>query len=74
MNIIKIIIAVLSAILMLVGLFMIVNGSFEDFPTPEQIEKVRISGIVLVSLGACVESVSLIRICKSKKKDKECSL
>ena len=67
MKIIKISIAMLSAILMLVGLFMIVNGSLEDFPTPEQIEKARISGIVLVSLGACVESFILIRIYKSKR-------
>lgn len=68
MRIIKISIAVLSAILMVVGLFMIVNGSLEAFPTPEQIEKARICGTVLVSIGACVESVILIRICKSKKK------
>ena len=28
---------ILSAILIMVGLFMIVNGSLEAFPTPEQI-------------------------------------
>ena len=67
MKIIKISIVILSALLMLVGLFMIVNGSLEAFPTPEQIEKARIGGIVLMSIGACVESVILIRIYKSKK-------
>lgn len=64
MKVVKIGIAILSVILMLVGLFMIVNGSLEDFPTPEQIEKVRIGGITLFSIGACIESVFLIRICK----------
>lgn len=67
MKIIKISIAILSAILMLFGLFMIVNGSLEAFPTPEQIEKARIGGIVLMSIGACVEFVILIRSVKSQK-------
>ena len=67
MKIIEIGIAILSALLMLAGVFMIVNGSLEAFPTLEQIEKTRIGGIVLISIGACVESVILIRIFKSKK-------
>lgn len=67
MKIIEIGIAILSAILMLVGLFMIVNSSLEAFPTLEQIEKARIGGIVLVSIGVCIESVILIRVFKSKK-------
>ena len=67
MKIVEIGIAILSAILTLTGIFMIVNGSLEAFPTLEQIEKARIGGIVLVSIGACVESVILIRVFKSKK-------
>ena len=46
---------------------MIVNGSLEAFPTLEQIEKARIGGIVLVSIGVCVESIILISVFKSKK-------
>lgn len=58
---------ILSAILIMVGLFMIVNGSLEAFPTPEQIEKVRIGGIVLIVVGACIESVRYISTIKTKK-------
>lgn len=67
MKIIEIGITILSAILMMMGLFMIVNGSLEAFPTLEQIEKARIGGIVLVSIGVCVESIILISVFKSKK-------
>ena len=67
MKIIEIGITILSAILMMMGLFMIVNGSLEAFPTLEQIEKARIGGIVLVSIGVCVESIILISAFKSKK-------
>lgn len=67
MTLIEIGITILSAILMMMGLFMIVNGSLEAFPTLEQIEKARIGGIVLVSIGVCVESIILISVFKSKK-------
>lgn len=39
MKIIEIGIAILSAILMLVGLFMIVNSSLEAFPTRNRLRK-----------------------------------
>jgi len=67
MKIIEIGITILSAILMMIGLFMIENGSLEAFPTLEQIKKARIGDIVLVSIGVCVESIIMIRVFKSKK-------
>ena len=70
MKLIKIGSTILSATLMVAGLFIIINGSLEAFPTPEQIEKTRIGGIVLVIIGACVESLILIILYKTKKKDK----
>lgn len=70
MKLIKIGSSILSVMLIVVGLFMIINGSLEAFPTPEQIEKTRIGGIVLVIIGACVESIILIILYKAKKKDK----
>lgn len=70
MKLIKIGSSILSVMLIAVGLFMIINGSLEAFPTPEQIEKTRIGGIVLVVIGACVESIILIILYKTKKKDK----
>lgn len=70
MKIIKISICFFAGIMLLMGLFMIVNGSLESFPTEEQIEKVRLVGIALVAVGISIESVILILFCKSKKKDK----
>lgn len=69
MKIMKIGICFLAGIMLLMGLFMIVNGSLESFPTQEQIEKARISGIALVALGASIEFYVLVKFCKSKKKD-----
>ena len=70
MKIIKISITILSGIILLIGLFMIVRGSLEAFPTAEQVEKARIGGIVLVTIGVSIEAFILMGFCKSKKKNK----
>lgn len=70
MKIMKKCIFVLAAMLILVGIFMIANGSLEAFPTPEQMEKARIGGIVLAGIGVCIESVIFISFFKGKKSDK----
>ena len=41
-NIVFIFLSILALIILLAGLFMLMNGSLESFPTEEQIEKVRI--------------------------------
>ena len=67
MKIMKMCFAVLAAMLILIGIFMTANGSLEAFPTPEQMEKARIGGIVLVSIGVCIESVIIAGNFKAKK-------
>ncbi len=69
MKIIKMCFVVISAMLILVGIFMIANGSLEAFPTPEQMEKARIGGIVLAGIGVCIESVIFISFLKENKSD-----
>ena len=70
MKIFKISIAILAGIMLLIGLFMIVEGSLEAFPTAEQIGKARIGGIVLVTMGVSIEAAILMGFGKTKKKNK----
>ena len=44
---IMIAISILAGFMLVIGLFMMANGSLESFPTEEQIEKVKIAGTVL---------------------------
>ena len=62
------IMAVLAGIVLLIGIFMLINGSLEAFPTEEQIEKVRISGWLFTGVGVVLESISAILLCKNNKK------
>lgn len=64
------ILAVFSAIVLLFGLSMLINGSLEMFPTEEQIEKVRISGWMLVIISTVLESLSVTVLYKINKKNK----
>ena len=64
------ILAVFSAIVLLFGLSMLINGSLEMFPTEEQIEKVRIIGWMLVIISTVLESLSVTVLYKINKKNK----
>ena len=62
--------SVFSALVLLFGLSMLINGSLEMFPTEEQIEKVRISGWLLVVIGTVLEAVSVTVLYKINKRKK----
>ena len=47
-------------IVALCGLYLIINGSLEMFPTEEQIEKTRITGWIMLSAGVFIDGI----ICK----------
>ncbi|MBR4573534.1 MAG: hypothetical protein IKO16_01375 [Lachnospiraceae bacterium] len=51
------VIVILATIVALCGLYMIVTGSLETFPTQEQVEKSRIIGWVLFLTGAAVDAI-----------------
>ena len=65
-NILFVILAILALIILLAGLFMLINGSLEAFPTEEQIEKVRICGWLFTAVGGILESICLIVLYKNK--------
>lgn len=49
------IISIVIAVMVLIcGFFMIINGSLEMYPTPEQIEKVHIAGWSMTIMGLVV--------------------
>ena len=50
----KTLILLLGTALTLVGMLMIINGSLEQFPTDEQIGKVRIAGAIFLCLGLII--------------------
>ncbi len=62
--------AVFSAIVFLFGLYMLINGSLEMFPTEEQMEKIRIIGWLLAVIGTILEAVSVTVLCKINKRNK----
>lgn len=67
-NILFVILAIFAFIILLAGLFMLMNGSLESFPTEEQIEKVRICGWLFTAIGGIWESICLIVLYKNNKK------
>ena len=54
------IVFVIVTIVALCGLYFIINGSLEMFPTEEQIEKTRITGWIMLSAGVFIDGI----ICK----------
>ena len=54
------IVFVIVTIVALCGLYLIINGSLEMFPTEEQIEKTRITGWRMLSAGVFIDGI----ICK----------
>ncbi len=51
MRFLKIILIAVAFLLMVIGLFMLFNGSLESNPTAEQMEKVRIVGGAFLAAG-----------------------
>ena len=74
MKVIKVTLIILfcifSAIVFLFGLSMLINGSLEIFPTEEQMEKVCISGWLLVVIGIVLEVASVTVLYKISKRNK----
>lgn len=59
----------MATLVALVGLFMIINGSLEMTPTVEQIEKVHITGWVLLVIGVLIDILTIVMwINKEKRK------
>ena len=51
MRLLKIILIAVASLLVVIGLFMLFNGSMESNPTAEQMEKVRIVGGAFLAAG-----------------------
>lgn len=69
-NILFIILAVWAIAILYTGILMLVNGSFEWFPTEEDMAKARFGGFVLATFGAVAESISVIVLYKNNKRGK----
>lgn len=63
-----ILLTVIAGVVLSVGVFMLINGSLEAFPTSEQTEKARICGMCIAVVGALTEAVAVIALCKMKRK------
>lgn len=59
---------ILTVTVMITGLFMIFNGSMEMFPTDEQMEKVRITGEVLLMTGVVANGFLVAMMLKNRGK------
>ena len=51
MKVLRIALLLVALIFLLVGIFMLVNGSLEMYPTMEQQGKVHITGVVFIICG-----------------------
>ncbi len=69
-NIMLVILTVLAGIVLFVGIFMLINGSLEAFPTQEQIEKIRICGWLFTVVGVALEVIFAIALYKNNKRNK----
>ena len=59
---------ILTVTVMITGLFVIFNGSMEMFPTDEQMEKVRITGEVLLMTGVVANGFLVAMMLKNRGK------
>ena len=69
-NIVFIILAIWAVAILYMGILMLVHGSFEWFPTEEDMDKARFGGFVLATLGAVAESIAVTVLYKNNKKNK----
>ena len=63
-KIVCIVIAIVGLLVALAGLFFILNGSLEQMPTAEQIEKAHITGWVLLVIGILADIFAAVRVRK----------
>ena len=61
-KIVCIVIAIVGLLVALAGLFFIMNGSLEQMPTAEQIEKAHITGWVLLAIGILADIFAAVRV------------
>lgn len=61
------IVFVIVTIVALCGLYLIINGSLEMFPTEEQIEKTRITGWIIMLMGVFIDGIICKGICNGDK-------
>ena len=52
---------IITTMIMLLGILYFINGSFEMYPTEEQIEKARIGAVVIIMIS-CIVDMVLIRL------------
>ncbi len=64
-NVIFATLAILAIMLLLAGIFMLMNGSLEAFPTEDQVEKIRICGWLFTTIGVVFESIFITFIYKN---------
>ena len=62
-----VVVSCVAILMILIGLFMISNGSFEAFPTAEQIEKMKTVGILIFVVGLIIESIVLLLLHRKSK-------
>lgn len=55
MKIIRVILWIFIALFFLLGLLWLINGSLEAFPTPEQVEKSRLTAILII-VSSCLSA------------------
>lgn len=66
MRILRITILVIASMLIITGVFMMINGSLEMYPTCEQQEKVHLTGAVLTLIGGIISIVTYFMQRKGK--------
>ncbi|MCQ2535078.1 MAG: hypothetical protein MJ172_11020 [Clostridia bacterium] len=57
----KTIILMIGSALAFVGMLLFFNGSLEQFPTDEQIGKVRIAGAIFLCLGLIINGSQILK-------------
>ncbi|MBR6404195.1 MAG: hypothetical protein IKS48_12485 [Eubacterium sp.] len=60
---------VLATLVSFCGLYMIIIGSLEMFPTEEQIEKIHLAGWIILLVGAFVDIIVLACIIRKNNKN-----
>ncbi|SFU49005.1 hypothetical protein [Butyrivibrio sp. INlla21] len=51
MKIVRSFFCCIAFLIIIIGVFMLINGSLEMYPTSEQIEKSRITGLLFIIVG-----------------------
>ena len=60
MRVFRTVILVIALLLFVIGIFMMINGSLEMYPTSEQQEKVHIVGAAFAFIGMIIGAITCI--------------